>query len=178
MAGKLKKRLGMGCLGIVVIGGVVLAFTPQGHLVLNLFKNGAIQAAVMPAAKRTYTATNEANLKAIYTALKLYHDSEGQFPKGDGWMDAIQNRIRADDMSKEEAAKKLIRPDLMGQTGQYGYELNDAAAGKYKDDLPKDTILVFESKQTGRNAHGNPQKEREGAAITVNGQVLPASSGG
>lgn len=168
----------MGCLGIVVVGGLILAVTPQGHLLVNLFKNGAIQAAVMPAGKRTYTATNESNLKAIYTALKLYHDSEGQFPKGDGWMDAIQNRIRADDMSKEEAAKKLIRPDLVGQANQFGYALNDAAAGKYKDDVPKDTILVYESKETGRNAHGNPTKEREGAAITVSGQVLPASTGG
>jgi hypothetical protein len=124
--------------------------------------------------KHAYSAGSEENLKAIFQGLMLYHESEGQFPESTGWMDAIQNRIKTNDLAHGEAEKKLIRPDLIGRSGQFGYEMNDAASGKYKDDL-KDgdkTPLIFESKPTVRNAHGDPAKDRDGLAISVTGKIL------
>ncbi|AIE83380.1 hypothetical protein [Fimbriimonas ginsengisoli] len=170
--GKLGKRLGVGCLGLLLVVGALLAFTGPGHDIQNMWRNGAIGAILFPEKQRTYTATNEQNLRAIHTALMLYHDSEGQFPQASGWMDAIEPRIRTSDMDASEAKKKLIRPDLAGKPGEFGYEMNDAASGKYKDDAGAKTPLIFESKPTSRNAHGDPVKDRDGYAITVDGTLL------
>jgi len=58
--------------------------------------------------------------------------------------------------------------------------MNDAASGKYKGDLkdPK-TILIFDSSDTSRNAHGDPKKllptpPRPGGnlGITVDGSIV------
>lgn len=166
------KRLGIGCLGLVVLLVCFLSFTGPGKDFVNLWRNGTIPALLTSQPKRTYTATNEANLKSLYTAIMLYHDSEGQFPDGAAWMEAIKNRIKAEDMEAKEADKKLVRPDLAGKPDQFGYALNDAAAKKYKDDVPKGTILLYESKQTARNAHGDPKTDRDGYAITVEGTLL------
>lgn len=170
---KWPKRIGIGCLGVVVLGVLALNFTGPGRDVMNLWKNGTIPALIVKPPKRTYSATNEKNLMAIHTALMLYHDSEEKFPEAAGWMDAIKNRIRADDMDAKEAAKKLVRPDLVNQSDAYGYAINEAAAGKYKDDVGASTVLVYESKQTGRNAHGKPETDRDGYAVTVEGKLLP-----
>ncbi|MBC8063858.1 MAG: hypothetical protein H7Y17_03445 [Chlorobia bacterium] len=124
--------------------------------------------------KHAYSATSEKNLKAIYQGMMLYHESEGQFPDASGWMDAIENRLQSNDLAKGEGAKKLIRPDLGGNPGEFGYAMNDAASAKYKDDVkdPSNTPLVFESKATSRNEHGDPEKSRSGLAITVDGKIL------
>jgi hypothetical protein len=123
----------------------------------------------------TYQGTSIDNLKALHTAMTLYHDSEGQFPDASGWMEAIKPRIAQADLKKGEAEKKLIRPALLGKEGQYGYAMNDAASAKYKDDIkdPK-TPLIFESTETGYNAHGDPAKLRRpsGVAIAVDGTIL------
>jgi len=120
-----------------------------------------------------YSATSQENLKALYKALSLYHDSEGQFPTSSGWMDAIENRIDTYNLAKGEAEKKMIRPDLLGQDGKFGYAMNDAVSGKYKDDIKdKKTPLIFESTDTGRNAHGDPAKIRHGYAISVDGTII------
>lgn len=124
--------------------------------------------------KHEYSATSEQNLKAIYQAMMLYHESEGQFPEASGWMDAIDNRLKTNDLEKGEEKKKLIRPDLLGQDGKFGYAMNPAASAKYKDDI-KDgakTPLIFESKETTRNANGDPEKIRDGLAISVDGTIL------
>jgi len=149
-----------------------VAFTGPGQDLQNFWRNGAIGALLFPPPKRKYTAGNETNLKALQTALMLYHESEGQFPQAAGWMDAIEPRIRTFDMELSEAKKKLVRPDLAGKEGEFGYALNDAASGKYKDDVGGKAILVFESKATARNAHGDPAKDREGYAIAVDGTLL------
>lgn len=170
------KRLGVGCLTLVVVVAGGLVVTGYDRLLIGLWKNGTIQAYLFPDKKRTYSATNEANLKAIYTAMMLYHDSEEKFPEGNGWMDAIQNRLMVNDMTPDEAKKKLVRPDLAGQAGQFGYAINAKAAGKYKDDAgPKSTVLVFESREKGRNAVGDPEKDRDGMAITIDGKLLSAT---
>lgn len=165
------KKLGIGCLGAVVVLAALVAFTGPGQVLQSLVKSGILGDMLSPERKRTYSASNEGNLKALRTALMLYHDSEGQFPMGAGWMDAIQDRIQAGDMEKTEAAKKLIRPDLTGKADQFGYAINDKAAGRYKDDVGAKTVLVYESKQSARNAHGDPATDRDGMSITVDGTI-------
>lgn len=89
----------------------------------------------------------------------LYHTSEERFPEATGWMDAIEPLLNTADLKQGEAVKKLHRPDL--GAGDYGYALNSACGGKYKDDVEgKDrAILVFESKDPKRNASGDPSKD-------------------
>ncbi|MBI1757378.1 MAG: hypothetical protein HYR64_09765 [Fimbriimonas ginsengisoli] len=127
-----------------------------------------------------YEASQGNNLRALYTALMLAHDSDGQFPDTAKWMDAIANRVQTSNMSAEDAAKKFVDPSLAGRPGLYGYAMNDAASGKYKGDLkdPK-TILLFTSSDLARNAHGDPKKlvpnpPRSGGSwgITVDGSVV------
>lgn len=129
--------------------------------------------------ERTYTATQEGNLKALYTALMSYHDSEGHFPAGSEWMDAISNRLHSADMSQTESDKKLVDPALKGSG--FGWAFNDEAGGKYIDDVPNKakTLLLFSSSDTARNAHGLPKgllpkKARAGGniGITVTGQIV------
>jgi len=121
------------------------------------------------------------NLRAQSTALLLYHDSEGQFPPANGWMDAIEPRLRTADMKAEEAAKKLRDPRLVDPKA-YGFSMNAKIAGKYRDDIGGErTVLIFASKSTQRNASGDPFKDaRAGAplAITLNGTVVGIPSGG
>jgi len=175
---KALKRLGVVVGLLVIVGIFVLFFTGPGEAFRDLWKRGVIQAELNKGDKRPYDANNEGNLKAMRTALMLFHDSEGRFPSGDKWMDSIENRITASDMTGDEAKKKLVRPDLSSHPGEYGYAMNDKAAGKYKDDAGPTTILVFESKSTGKNAHGDPVKDGMGAAyigITVEGKIVRLS---
>jgi hypothetical protein len=159
---------------------VVLLFTTEpGRAIRDIWGTGAIQAAVGGKEMREYNATTESNLKAIHTALMLYHDSEGQFPEASGWMDAIQNRLLVNDMTGEEAAKKLVSPSLQGKTGQFGYAMNDKAGAKYKDDIDPKMPLVFDSSDTARNAHGSPDtlapkppRDGQNLAVAVDGTIL------
>ncbi len=167
------KRTAMGCAVVLVLCLVILPFTGVGKAIRDFWHAGIIQAAISSPEDRKYQATREGNLKAMYTALMLYHDSEGQFPVASGWMDAIQSRIRTIDMSASEAQKKLIRPDLAGQPGAHGYSMNDLVSGKYKGDVkdPK-TVLIFESADAAKNAHGSPAGQKRRMAITVSGSIV------
>lgn len=164
-----RRRAAIGCLSVVVLL-IAGSFTPFGKAVVDLLPMAV--SLVLPKAPRQYDATSAGNLRSIYTALTLYESSEGAFPSG-SWMDAIQNHLRTSDMSTEEAAKKLVRPDLAGKPGAYGYSLNDAVAGKYHGDIkdPK-TILVFESAETTKNAQGDPSKAKGRMAVTVDGSIV------
>jgi hypothetical protein len=175
---RLGKRILWTVAALVAVGGGVLFFTEPGRAFRDIWKTGALQDAISGPEKREYNATTESNLKAIYTALMMYHDSEGAFPPATSWMDAIQNRIGTADMDGSESQKKLISPSLAGQEGQFGYAMNDLAQGKYKDDLDPKMPLVFDSRETGRNAHGDPatlapQPGRDGQnmAVLVDGTV-------
>ena len=167
------KKRRKGCLiagsviGVLILG-IAIWFGPT---LMVAFRHGFFDKGPE---KHAYSATSEENLKAMYTAMMLYHDSEGQFPQGDGWMDALKDRIRSNDLKKGEAEKKLIRPDLLDQPNKYGYALNDAASGKYIDDIkdPDKTPLVYESKQEQKNAHGDPKQDQSGIAISAKGQIL------
>lgn len=171
-----KRRAGriiLTVVGVLVLLTIGFLFaTPQGKDFRNLWSNGAIQALLFPSGNRKYSASGQQNLVSIRTALMLYEDSEGRFPMGSGWMDAIENRITASDMTGAESHKKLVRPDLAGKPGEFGYAINDQAAGKYRGDAGAKTILVYESKRTGRNAHGNPAGDRDGMAIAVDGTIV------
>jgi len=174
------RTLGLGCLGLIVLTILFFKFTQLGHDVVVAWRHGIIQGALSKDDDRKYNATSTGNLKALYIALDLYHASEGKFPEGNGWMDAIQNRIKAGDMNATEANKKLVSPSLAGQSGKYGYAINNAAAGKYKGDIKdKSTVLIFDSSDTSRNAHGDPKvllpkPPRPGGnlGITVDGTIV------
>ncbi len=123
-----------------------------------------------------YTPGREANLMAIHVALNLYHDSEGQYPAANGWMDAIQPRLQRNGISKAEAQQKLVRPDLTGQDGKFGYAFNTDVAGKYRDDLKsKELPLVSESPDTSRNAKAAGTPDPEYWYITVSGKIVKSS---
>jgi hypothetical protein len=176
---RLVRKVGFGCLGLVVLFGLLLYVTPAGKAVRDLWGSGIAQEALSPTQMRQYNATTESNLKAIYTALKLYEDSEGQFPDATGWMDAIQNRIVANDMTGAEAQKKLVSPSLAAQAGQFGYAMNAKASGKYHGDLDPKMPLIFDSNDTARNAHGDPSsllpkppRAGQNMGIAVDGTIL------
>lgn len=169
------KRRRKGCWISLAVLATVLAGAGlfYGPTLLSAFRTYG-WSLFLPPEKHAYNATSEQNLKALYQAMILHHDSEGQFPAAEKWMDDIESRLRTNDLQKEEEKKKLVRPDLAGQTGKFGYAMNDAAGGKYKDDVgdPSKTPLIYESKQDSRNAHGDPSSDRNGLAITVDGSIL------
>lgn len=155
---------------LALVAGIGYAAWRLGPPLLDFYRAGFFESDP----KREYQGTSIDNLKAMRTALLLYHDSEDHFPEAAGWMDAIETRLLTADLSPEEAAKKLRRPGL-GET-EFGYALNAAVGGKFKDDLPKRgaTVLVYESAAIGRNAHGDPAKGLGGVelAITIDGTIL------
>jgi hypothetical protein len=178
MATKLKKA-GIGCGVLVIAVGGFFFLTEPGRAILDIWRTGAVQAAMSEPEQRAYNASTENNLKAIYTAMKIYEESEGQFPDSSGWMDAIRTRMEVNDMSEEEAEKKLISPAVTGKKGEFGYAMNSAASGKYSGDLDPKMPLIFDSKDTKRNASGTPEsllpvppRAGQNMAITVDGSLL------
>ncbi len=172
-----------------IVRGTLLALAAAvgyfGFLWIPVLKDfwdrGILQDYLSPPKKREYHGTNVSNLKAMHTALMMYHDSEGRFPDASAWMDAIERQIRSYDMKDEEAAKKLVHPMFLPpKPGVHGYALNDACSGKYIDDIPDKAIpLVFDSKDTSKNAHGKPEEllpspPREGGnlGMSVEGKLL------
>jgi len=161
-------------IGALCAGGAVALLWVPVRVALDLYT-------LMPDSRKMlqYEASNDANLKALRTALLQFHESEGQFPSAAGWMDAIKSRTRVDNMTQEQTDKKFVNPLYPAKAGTYGYALNDAAAGKYKGDLKPGTILVFDSTATTWNAHGDPQKLKPKSpypgglmGITVGGDVV------
>jgi hypothetical protein len=176
---KVAKRIGVGCLLLVVVAFLAIFLTPAGKAFRDVLGTGVLQANLSAKEMETYHASETGNLKAIYNALKLYQDSEGQFPDSKTWMDAIKNRMLADNMTGEEAAKKLVSPSLRANPGQYGYAMNDAASGKYIGDLDPKMPLIFDSSDVSRNAHGSPAKllpkpprGGQNMAISADGTIL------
>lgn len=169
-----KKKAGKVVLGIVVAGLAVAGYL-FGPTVAALWKAGFFS----DVKKSEYVGTSKDNLRRLYTAMMLYHESEGQFPAAEGWMDAIENRLQTADLKDGEGKKKLHNP-LLGEDS-YGYAMNSLASGKYVDDLPegKKTILLFDSSKTSRDASGDPKLDvpnpaRQGGnlAILADGTLL------
>lgn len=130
--------------------------------------------------KKEYSGTAEQNLRVIQTALAIFQDSEGSFPKGEKWMDSILNRLKTDNLEKGSEENKLRNP--MVSTDQiYGFAMNEYCSEKYIGDLPDkgETILIFATLLPGRNVSGDPDKigikNSEGKlslAITVDGKII------
>jgi hypothetical protein len=136
-----------------------------------------------PVKQKRYRGTSMENLKAIHVAMMLYHDSEGGFPIAESWMDSIKTRLKTSELTSDEALKKLKNPLLEGDD-VWGYAMNRALSGKYKDDIgdPGRTWLVFDSSDTKWNANGdpkallpNPPRPGGNLGITVSGKagVIP-----
>lgn len=182
MAERKRSRKVLKSVGLLFLAGILGAGWYYGPTVYSLAKAGLFEQVLNPRELREYRGTSMDNLKAMHLALSLYHESEGQFPLGEGWMDALEPFYRTDDMRAKEADKKFVNPLLPPEAkGGFGYALNDAAAGKYKDDIPTPvkTPLVFDSLDTRRNAHGTPEKllpnpPRQGGnlGISVTGEIL------
>lgn len=121
-----------------------------------------------------YEGTNRDNLNAIRLALVLYHENEDRFPDASGWMDAIEKQIKTNDLTPEEAAKKLHNPNVKSPgPDAYGYAINDAVAGKYRGDIKdQKTVMVYETDDLARNAHGDPKKAPRGTGIALDGTIL------
>lgn len=173
-----KKGCKVTCGVMVVVFAVAAIWI--GPVILDFYNSGILGSQLSGKKMREYQGTSMDNLKALHTALMLYHDSEGQFPDSAGWMDAIKDRIKAGDMTQEEADKKFVNPSL-GKAGEFGYAMNDACSKKYKDDIkdPSKTPLLFDSSSTGRNAHGSPSSllpkpPRPGGnlGISVDGSIV------
>lgn len=178
MAGR-GRRIGcaiMKAVGLVALAALAYVGWRFGPVLLDFWNQGFFSSTQ----QREYHGTSAQNLRALYTALSLYHDSEGRFPIANGWMDAAKDRVKAADMSPQEAMKKFVNPALgAGRTGVYGYAMNDAVSGKYKEDIqdPGRTPLLFESADLSWNAHGDPDRlapknrGRGYLAIMVDGTV-------
>ncbi|MFQ3669409.1 MAG: hypothetical protein SNJ61_11045 [Fimbriimonadaceae bacterium] len=166
----------IGCVAALVVLAVVGVWA--GPVVRDFARAGFLS---RTNDRRQYSGTSMENLKALHAAMMLYHESEGQFPDAAGWMDAIEDRLVTATLPREEAVKKLVNPVLPEAEGVYGYAMNSAASGKFVDDIedPADTPLIFDSRSTGRNAHGRPEDllpdpPRPGGnlGISVDGRVL------
>jgi hypothetical protein len=164
-----------GCLITAAIVLVLLTIiaTLFGRTLVTLVREGFVTDLIFKPEKRAWEPSREANLRAIYNGMKLHHDSEGSFPAADSWVDAVAIRIRTGDMTQEEAEKKLVRPDLAAPN-QYGYAINQAVTGKYMEDLPAGTVLLFESKSTQKNASGDPKTDSIPGAmfISIEGNII------
>jgi hypothetical protein len=168
-----RRRWAIGCgipLGLLAIGAVVLPDQRNAILTaFHLYRDGAFNQKQV----EYDVKSREDTLKGIYRMLKDYNESEGQLPDAGNWMEKMSKRVKTADLKDNEGIKKLIRPDLIGQDGKYGYALNAAASDKYLGDLkdPK-MILVYESKQTKWNAVGDPATDRSGIGITISGEIV------
>jgi hypothetical protein len=168
-----RRKWMIGCASpILVIVILLIIFPAQRRALLTGLH--ILQWQAESSKQHDYSGTSIDNLRRMQTAMLLYNDSEEHFPEAAGWMDAIDLRLQTADLKKGEAEKKLVRPDLLGQADQFGYAMNDACSAKYKGDIkdPNRTPLIFESTETGRNAHGDPAKIRNGIAITIDGTLL------
>jgi hypothetical protein len=167
------RRIALGCLvliGLLWVGcGIFL-----GPTAFRLWPD-YISPLFFKPPPREYDASMEDNLKWLHLALRQYHDSEGEFPPADEWMDAIRPYIQARDMPEEEAMKKFRNPLVTGENA-FGYAMNEAAAGQYVDDLDRKLPLIFTSTDTSWNASGEPARllpaEGQRFGITVDGTII------
>lgn len=169
-------------IAVVVLGaGIAYAGIRFGPAIADLWSAGIIQGAAFEPPKRNYEGSSMDNLKALHMAVSLYHESEGQYPYASGWMDAAKDRVKAADMTTEQAMKKFVNPLLEPASSTvFGYAMNDACSAKYKGDIssPELVPLLFDSSDTTWNAHGDPAKlapnpPRAGGnlAVMVDGHV-------
>jgi hypothetical protein len=125
--------------------------------------------------KQGWTPDTEKNLQALFTALKLQHESDGQFPKGSEWMDKVTPRLKTETLKKGAEKEKFVDPAAGGKPGEFGFAMNDAVAEKYVDDLKdKKMVVVFQSTDANWNAHGDPDKigRKGGIGMALDGSIV------
>lgn len=169
-----RKKVTLGCLGLFLLVFIPAAIF-YGPALVDLYPE--IREVTKDPEQRQYQGTTRDNLKAIHTAIMQFHDSEERFPDPAKWMDEMENYLETADLAEGEAAKKLINPAVAKSVGEYGFAMNKALGNKYKGDIkdPK-TILIFESKDTKRNASGDPtalKPDGGGEGITISGDLVP-----
>lgn len=167
--------------GLVV---VVIAIW-LGPVIWVAFKSGIAQDLISPPAKVEYEAGVVENLEAIHTAMMQYHDSEGEFPPAEEWMDLLALRLRTADLKEGEEYRKLKNPKLQNLgTDVWGYAYNLEVQNLYKDDVPgaEDQILVYETAEPAYSISGDPAADAqpfeqggENLVVTVGGEILPLS---
>jgi hypothetical protein len=163
---------------LVVLGAALF----YGPAIRDLWSNGVLPSMIANAwnrmlgrdEARKYSGDSAQNLHSLYTAMSLYQESEEMFPDSSGWMDALEDRVKAGDMSQAEADKKFHDPTLGTDPNVYGYAMNDLLSRKYIGDVtdPAKTPLLFDSSDTKRNAHGTldkllPKPARPGGNLGV-----------
>lgn len=155
---------------LVGLGYVAFRFGPD---LLAAYRAGFFERKEL----QKYEGDSMSNLRAQYTAMMLYSESEGQFPYANGWMDAIGPYLKTADLKQGEAEKKLVHPRYRGETDKFGYAMADDCQAKYPKDIksPDKTLLIFESKDTARNAHGKASDllpYGKAPAVTVSGAIM------
>jgi hypothetical protein len=166
------KKVLAGCGVSIILVGTIAWFSPAGDAVRDLLKTGILE---KNEANAKFEGDTSAHLKALHTAAEVYHQSEEKFPEAVSWMDDLLPRLKTGDLAQGEAEKKLVRPDLQGKSGSFGYAINLAVAGKYRGDIKDEkAILFFESIKTGKNCAEDPKTGAlpGGTAVTVEGEIL------
>jgi hypothetical protein len=156
----------LGVIAVLVVGIGIWAWPTIRNLATLLPSNEA---------KQGWTPDTAKNLKALHTGMMLQHESDGQFPRSDKWMDEIIIRVRMETLKKGAEKEKFVDPAAGGRPGAYGFAMNDLASEKYKDDLPgKNTPIIFQSTDTSWNAHGDPARigRKGGIGIAVDGSQV------
>lgn len=146
--------------GAVLGTGMAWWLFQVGNAAIDLARAGAFS----EVPEREYRADREGNLAAIHRALVLVCESEGALPKQD-WKERAMLRLKTRDLSEAEAAKKMVA--LPPATH---YRLSAEAAGKHVDDLPPDSVLVFESRAAPESPMGAPERGLLG--VTAAGNVV------
>jgi hypothetical protein len=165
-------KVAVGCVGVPVLLFAIAWFSPAGDAVRDILKTGVLEDKPIDA---KYEGDSKARLKALHTAAIAFHQSEEMFPDEDEWMADLLKFMKTSDLKEGEAERKLIRPDLEGQKGKYGYAMNKAVAAKYKNDLkdPK-VVMFFECKNPVEQAVGDPAADAipKANAITLDGTLI------
>lgn len=156
----------------IVVGGLVLSQTPFGQAIGDIYSSGLLKPGVE---QKTFASDLDQQLKLMFEAAQSYHQSEEMLPTAREWMDQISKRLKTDDLLPGESEKKLVRPDLVGKQNQFGFAMNAELSEKYLGDLKDESVVLFyESKQTERNATGNPKDDGKanGKGINVRGEIV------
>ncbi|MFN3963516.1 MAG: hypothetical protein ACK4NQ_11115, partial [Fimbriimonadaceae bacterium] len=101
--GRLWLYIGLPLLAAFLIWGLPIVQTANDFRKAGFFEKTS---------KTEWDADVRGNLEALYTALRFYMDSEGQLPAAEGWIDAIEPRLRTADLKEGEAEKKIHDPSV------------------------------------------------------------------
>ena len=115
-----------------------------------LFLGRVVVETTRPVVKRAYPPTCGTNLSGLGKAMQIYAaDFNDSLPPGDRWCDLLIACC-------EVPPRILVCPKSHVTDGQSSYAMNANIAGWKQDRLPRDVVLLFESKP-GWNQVGGPE---------------------